>query len=477
MMFFGKCKRYFFIGLFLGCFFLPLSAKELSSGEKNALHYIRELAFEVTRYNATGISSMPESMSLAQLSKIGSNLLTQQKSISSPKDTVYFFEFYNPSFTGIIDSTFCPEDLTVVIDEEAEEPESSEESEEKETEIQVDESIEDELVESENKKIRMDWIDYLLQSLDSYSEVVNADSFDVRDGSKILEMLEGGDNRGIDGLEESKIEEELPQEFTYIKKDGNLRRFSYDGEQFTSWKEGDDTILVNFYGEKLIRKKFDSLYRLIKTEKFKFSGSAQNISLENSIKYDYSGAQTLPSKSTEDNFTEKKRVKNEYDSEGRIVMLLESHYEEREIKSKNKNKSSDSEKAEKSDKPATETVLLDDKKTSKVFDEKGRAVEQEIVTWTYKKTLSGRFNRNERSVKTVFDYSSVTEENKLPPNLKFYENGELHLERKYSGSGSYSEKLYFEDGFSVEVLYENGVKTTEIIYVNGKELRRREFEH
>ena len=155
-------------------------------------------------------------------------------------------------------------------------------------------------------------------------------------------------------------------------------------------------------------------------------------------------------------------------------MLLESHYEEREIKSKEKSKEQASEKT---DKPKTETLLLDDKKTSRVYDEKGRAVQQEIITWTYKKTFSGRFSRNQRSVKTVFDYSSVTDENNFPPDLKFYENGELHLERKYSGPNSYSEKLYFEDGFSVEVLYENSVKTTEIIYINGKEQRRREFDH
>ena len=102
---------------------------------------------------------------------------------------------------------------------------------------------------------------------------------------------------------------------------------------------------------------------------------------------------------------------------------------------------------------------------------------QEVVTWTYKKTFSGKFNRNERSVKSEYDYSSVTDENKNPPDLKFYENGELHLERAYTNSNSYSEKLYFEDGFSVEVVYENGVKKTEIIYINGKEQRRREFEH
>lgn len=446
-----------------------LCAKELTANEKDALNYIRELVFEVTRYNASGISYLPQSRPLAEISKTASSLMLLQRSELYPLHTVYLCEFYNPEKTGIIESSFCPEDLITVSEEETELTESEELEDEN-----LPDSDEGEEASGLKPKVKFDWIDYLLQGLDSYSDTEKTDSFDVRDGSKILEMLEGGDDRGIDGLEESKIEDELPQEFTYINNNGNLRRFSYDGEQFTSWKENDDTILVNFYGEKLIRKKFDMLYRLVKTERFKVSGSAKNILLEDSIKYDYSGAHTLPSKSLEDNFAEKKRIRNEYDAEGRVTMLLESHYEEREVKSKNKNKAETSGKTEKAE---TETVLLDDKKTLKVYDEKGRTVGQEIVTWTYKKTLSGKFSRNERSVKTVYDYSSVTEENGLAPNMKFYENGELHLERKYSGTNSYSEKLYFEDGFSVEVIYENDMKTTEIIYINGKEQRRREFEH
>ena len=440
-----KLARGFLFVFFFSFFALfPLFGRDLSANEKKALNYIRELFFEVTRYNATGLSSLSQSQGLAEISKTASSLMLCHKSEPAPLHTFYLCEYYNPEKTGIIDSTFCPEDLLSTFEDESEEYE------------------------------KLDWIDYLLQGLDSYVTAGESDSFDVRDGSKILEMLEGGDGRGIDGLEDSKLDEELPQEFTYIKNDGNIRRFSYDGEQFTSWKENENTILVNYYGEKLIRKKFDSLYRLIKSENFTISSSAKNSVLEKSTEYDYREDSTMPFRSVEDDFSSKRRICNEYDEMGRSVMLLESHYEEREIKSKEKSKEQASEKT---DKPKTETLLLDDKKTSRVYDEKGRAVQQEIITWTYKKTFSGRFSRNQRSVKTVFDYSSVTDENNFPPDLKFYENGELHLERKYSGPNSYSEKLYFEDGFSVEVLYENSVKTTEIIYINGKEQRRREFDH
>ena len=65
----------------------------------------------------------------------------------------------------------------------------------------------------------------------------------------------------------------------------------------------------------------------------------------------------------------------------------------------------------------------------------------------------------------------------MPPDLKFYEDGELHLERKYTSSDTYSEKLYFDGGFSVELLYDGGVKKTEIIYLDGSEKRRRDFDY
>jgi len=485
---FSFCRKVLFFSLiFLLISSFAFSA-ELSSNEKKALSYIRELCFEVTCYNIAGLSSMPESVGLAEISETGSRLLAQRKSFGSPRNSVYFFEYYTPEKIGIIDSTFCPEDLYVISEEEFyEENLDSIENLEELTETHLpEETVESgEAGETSVKTQKFDWIDLLLQNLDSYSVPPASEVFDVQDGSKILEMLENNDSRGIDGLEDSKVSEKLPQEFSYIQSNGDLRRFSYDGEQFTMWKYGDDTILVNFYGTKLIRKKFDSLYRLVKSEQFKTSNSAQQTSLETQLDYEYSGDSSSPSKSIEQLFSQKKKLVNKFDESGRKIYILESHYEEREIKSSKKKKAenvesekTDSEKADKTEeKPKTETVLLDDKKTSRKYDEKGRIIEEETVTWTYKQGISGRYSRHERSVKNVFDYSAVTDENNFPPNLKFYENGELHMERNYSASNSYSEKLYFEDGFSVELIYESGVKKSEIIYVNGKEQRRREFEY
>ena len=228
-------------------------------------------------------------------------------------------------------------------------------------------------------------------------------------------------------------------------------------------------MLVNFYGDKLIRKNFDSLYRLVKAERFKTGAAAKNITLETQIDYTYAEDSNRLKTSVEDMISLKKKVENEFDSNGRVTCKLESHYEEREVKSSKK-------KAE-GDKPETEEVLLSDKKTERLYDESGRTVEEEVTTWSYKTNSFGRYITEERKIKNVYDYSAVSEENNVPPNMQFYEDGQLHLERKYTDSEHYSEKLYFDDGFSIELLYEDGLKKTEIIYVNDVEQRRREFEY
>ncbi len=352
--------------------------------------------------------------------------------------SIYLCEYYFPEKIGVIDSTISAEDLSSV----------------------------SESGDSENASF--DWIDMLLRGLNANPTPSEAESFDVTDGSKILEMLEGEDNRGIDAPDDGKEEKELPQEYTYTKEGGSLRRFTYDGEQFAAWNEGEFTVLVNYYGDKVIRKYFDSLFRLSKSERFKTAATAKKINLENETEYEYLNDSSTPEKSVEKQISAKKRLESHFDEEGRVISVLESHYEEREKKSKSKKKDETAEKEE---------ILLDDKKTSRKYDDKGRVTEEEIITWNYKKLLSGKYSTSERSVKNVYDYSSVSDENNIPPDYRFFENGELHLERKYKTGDTYSEKLYFDSNFSVEVIYEGGIKKTEIIYLNGKEQRRRDFEY
>ena len=434
----------FFLGCLSFCFgFSPLFAGELSFGEKNALSYIKDVCFEAVRYNLTGLSSIPEAASLSEISRSGTEILARHMISNPGENPVFLFEYYNPEKAGIVDSTFCPEDLYVT-------------------------SVPEEIPEENESLVpEVDWIDLLLQGL-SPSSGKESENIDLNDGSKLLGMLEGSDDRGIEGLEDSKIEDNLPQEFSYIKNDGSLRRFSYDGEQFSVWSEGDNIVLVNFYGNKLIRKHFDSLFRLVKNEVFRTASQARKMTAEKIIDYDYPGDSTVPEKSVEDLISDKKRIENHFDGNGRNVLKIEGHYEEKDEKSSKSKKKSDSPK---------EMVLLNDKNTSKQYDSEGRLTVEEFTLWSYKKNSFGKRIVEERKMRNEYDYSSVRDGGQMKPDLKYYENGELHLLRKYKSADSYSEKLYFDGGFSVEVIYVNGVKKTEIIYMNDVEKRRRNFEY
>lgn len=393
-------------------------ARDLSPNEEKALDYLRELCFEVTRYSLTDVATRPECSKLAEVSRFGTRLFSQRKILIPEMKSVYFCEFFDSERLGIIDCTFCPEDVYVSSDEPY-----------------------------------FDWIDLVLASAGAQANPKNSNnSTDVTDGRKILEMLENNDSRGIEAQNENKDSDSLPQEASYTKKDGSLRRFSYDGEQLTVTKEDDDTVIVNYYGQKFIRKRFDSFYRLIRNERFKTGRKAKDLVLEDVIVYEYSPDSYIPEKTIEEIFSEKKRLESLYDSNGKLLLLTESHYDE-------------------------DNELRTDKKTARRYDIQGRTEEEEVRLWNYKKNTFGKLSVDEHVMKTVYDYEALQGGNHSEPDIHYYEDGELHLERKHTSPESYSEKLFFEGGFSVEVLYENGIKKTEIIYLNNVEQRRRNFEY
>ncbi|MBR1723340.1 MAG: hypothetical protein IJ727_12830, partial [Treponema sp.] len=366
--------------------FRGFSEAAFTSDEEKAFSYLRELNFDIIRYNATSLALYPQTFSLAKFSLLASKLMLQMK------DSHYLCEYYFPEKIGLIDCSFCPENLYAVSFSEK---------------LGQDEEVIENLENAD-----FDWLDLMLEGLKSYTGL-SEEKFDLTDGSKLLELLEQGDSRGIDGLETGKIAEDNPQEFIYTKNNGDLRRFTYDGEQFTVWQEGENLFLVNFYGDKLVRKEFDSLFRLVKSETLKISGLAKNASATSSSSYEYQENSSSILRFIKENYSEKKRLENRFDASGKVIYSLESHYEEREIPSKKKKKADE--------KAKTENLLLNDKETSLIYDEKGRIIQEEIISWNYKKNLAGKYITEKTSQKNLYDYSSVTEQNNQPPDVSFFE--------------------------------------------------------
>lgn len=377
-------------------------ASGLSANEERALAYIRKLCFDITRYSITGLSSMERSAGFARISRTASSVLSMRKFAGPSWRPVYLFEYYFPEKSGVIAP--APKDGGPV------------------------------------------WTSLSFPDETDMAGIAGEEAF--FDGGRVLEMLEGGDGRGLDA-------QEGPAR-SYSEKDGSLRRFSYGGEEFTVRREGGGIVLVNSYGNALVRKTFDYLYRLEKNETFRLGERARDMSAESRTIYEYSGGSRFPESSVEEHLLEKKRCENRFDGNGRLVMRMESHYEPSPSGADG------------------EEILIDDKKTLNRYDSEGRLCEEEILSWSYRTGASGKRTVEESSARTVYDYS----EGKGPgPDEFFYENGTLHSVRKYSGAGSYSEKFYFDEGFSVELFYENGLKVTEVVYVDDVERRRRDFEY
>ena len=92
-------------------------ARDLSPNEEKSLVYLRELCFEVTRYSLTDVATRPECSKLAEVSRFGTRLFSQRKILIPEMKSVYFCEFFDSEKLGIIDCTFCPEDVYVSSDE------------------------------------------------------------------------------------------------------------------------------------------------------------------------------------------------------------------------------------------------------------------------------------------------------------------------------------------------------------------------
>lgn len=264
----------------------------------------------------------------------------------------------------------------------------------------------------------------------------------------LLDYLEQENSRGITEQDEKNKNE---KEFTYSDKSGNLRRFYYNGEGMSVNSYGGNVYITRTYEKKIVRKCFDENYRLYHEEEFSFDANPKNIRLLNLKTYNYAQNSILPLLLVEEKKDSGIEITTKFNEKGLASAVKTVHVEDK------KN--------------------LTDRLESYLYDSQNRITEYELTTWSYKKNLLGRLVTE--SVKTKYEYSyhdeKSDEEANIPPDYKFYEDGVLRMERKYSAQDDFTEKLFFTDEIYVETVYQNGVKKLEIIYTNGKESRRREF--
>lgn len=406
-----------------------------------------EFFFEVSRYSIAGFSVPRYASYISGYSRLAARFLSRYCIRKNPDGTGISFvltaELEHPERIGCIESSFCPEDteLNEVRDSGANDSDFFEG------------------IPGYNGFIGTgDWIDQVLRSV-SFSDLHQFDD-EAADGRRILDMLEGNDGRGI---EETEVDAETGfEELACLDKDGLLRRFSFGEEQFAVSKENEHTLLVSGYGDKIVRRVFDGSMRLIRTEKFRTGQTAKQLVCEEKKDYFYSGDSSVPVRSVAEFMTTGKVVAVSYLENGLPGVQEESHYENMH----QKGGSSDDGKKE----------AVRDRKISFTYDSESNVIEENVVSWYYAKSASGKRQSEEVNVRTVYTYREHSSDIPVPPDVDFYENGELRLRRMYESADDYSELLFFDGNFSVEIVYTDGIKRTEILYLDGVEQRRRDFE-
>ena len=279
----------------------------------------------------------------------------------------------------------------------------------------------------------------------------SADGFDA---TELLESLDGRSGRGITGGEDAgaKGADAVP-EFVFSDASGNVRRFSYDGEQTEIRRDGGGIVIVSAYKSRIKRREFDMAGRLVSVEIFGIGQNARSMERVSETRLGYDGG-NIPSSSTETDFAGKRRAYAEFSPSGLPVRIEES--------------------------------VLDDfgavfplSVAERTYDSENRLVAENVERLFYedvaKKTKDGervtKKAAGSSSSRKEFDYGGAGKE----PDCRMYEDGALRLERVYSGEESYSERTFFDGGFSVLARFSGGVKVSETVYFNDVEVRRRDF--
>lgn len=315
------------------------------------------------------------------------------------------------------------------------------------------------------------WADKVIMMYNSQSR---SGKVQVNDGQSLLDYLEANDSRGITEQEENKQagkseEAEEKKQFSYVDRDGILRRFYYDGEGMSVNSYDGMIYITRSFGNEVLRKSFDLNYRLVREEKLSFDTGLKDIKLTDLKSYTYSGDSTVPLSLKEEQPDKNIIIETKFNLSGFAESVKTTHWE---TESGDKEK----QKEEKNGKTA-EKIFFVDKTEIYVYDTQNRVSEYELTTFTYKKNLLGRMKTESLKTKYEYFYHADGDETQpaVPPDYNFYEDDKLRIERKYTAADDYTEKMFFTDELYIEAGYKDGVKKSEIIYSNGKETRRREF--
>lgn len=287
--------------------------------------------------------------------------------------------------------------------------------------------------------------------IDDGSELIKADEEEEpamnseSESSEVSEMSdEPNDSQAEETLSEiEKFFSEEKEEVTKTGKNDLLSFYEFDNEIFTSQDSEGNHILVHSKKEKVNRFFYDDKYKLIKKEVWNIP-SAFKAALEKTETYKYfENSKVVSEKAITGPYT----VENvKYNNDGKTLSAEKyAVFEEKEH--------------------ITEKRLFS-------YDDDGNLLSDELKEYFYKaddyKDLDYSFTK-----KYLYSYNDEG----IPPDFKYFENGILKMHNKYSTEkGNFTSRIFFDEGLSVKSYYENYIRVRDVYYRNNSIIREKVYE-
>ena len=286
--------------------------------------------------------------------------------------------------------------------------------------------------------------------IDDASELIKADEEEstMNSESESSEVSEMSDETNDSQAEEtlSEIENFFSEEKEEVTKTGKndlLSFYEFDNEIFTSQDSEGNHILVHSMKEKVNRFFYDDEYKLIKKEVWNIPSVFKAV-LEKTETYKYFENSKVVS---EKEITGPYTVENvKYNNDGKTLSAEKyAVFEDKEH--------------------ITEKRLFS-------YDDDGNLLSDELKEYFYKaddyKNLDYSFTK-----KYLYSYNDEG----IPPDFKYFENGILKMHNKYSTEkGNFTSRIFFDEGLSVKSYYENNIRVRDVYYRNNSIIREKVYE-
>lgn len=276
---------------------------------------------------------------------------------------------------------------------------------------------------------------------DEEESTMNSES----ESSEVSEMSdETNDSQAEETLSEiEKFFSEEKEEVTKTGKNDLLSFYEFDNEIFTSQDSEGNHILAHSKKEKANRFFYDDEYKLIKKEVWNIPSVFKAV-LEKTETYKYFENSKVVS---EKEITGPYTVENvKYSNDGKTLSAEKyAVFEDKEH--------------------ITEKRLFS-------YDDDGNLLSDELKEYFYKaddyKDLDYSFTK-----KYLYSYNDEG----IPPDFKYFENGILKMHNKYSTEkGNFTSRIFFDEGLSVKSYYENNIRVRDVYYRNNSIIREKVYE-